>query len=815
MKRFLALVLTLAIFMGLATGISFTAKAEGENATVWSPTEITLESTKEYENPYKDVSIDAVFTHTDGTQISLPGFWKEENTFAVRFSPTKTGNWNYKITCSDASNASLTKEGTLTATENTSENELHKRGFVKAGDNVFTYDDGTPFFWLADTHWQAPNYEQTNVCNYPGCNCYNQFKHEVDNRLDKGFTVYQTYFDTSESDGGGQIGKIDSIWEQRFKLPSATVFNEKVDYMFQYLHESGLAIALGFGVHRATVRKMSVTDLKLFVRYCVARYACYSILWITGQEITRPSEEAYDPTMSVMDVWVEIAKYVDELDGYKHPNSAHMDVMDLSNMAALELQKQSWHTYWATQGGHGLGMLPTKKHYMAYCSGEKPVVEAEYNYEDINCGVFTGYDAVRIGAWNAMLNGCAGYTYGAAGIWANCYSTEGNVGWYDGFTSYNYEPWYMGLDKPGSFEMTYMKNFFMTIKDWSKLVARYEDTRYADFLKDSKKMMSSTDDGTTFVCYFINEDTSTGKIYGLDNTKTYKALWYNVLTGKFIPVSDNIQGVQQYDVPEKPTTEDWVFLLTSDELNGYKTEAVYKQPEKQENVGNMVTPYKVTALGGLEYKNGRLRNNTESLYDLDGRTAWEPHAHRVTQTIIYDLGAAYDLTQINIVPATETVLPKYRIEGSNDGKNWTIIVNTKLHDFTLSDDKTYSQEALTGAYRFVKILLLNAEDIPTQQVDKVEYRIVRNNRYFDQTKETACYSHTAIAEISVFASGLAKDIPAQNGDTGVGGGGTAQNGSDVNGGITVKVLPIAITGAVAIILIGLSIVIKTRKNKQD
>ena len=807
MKRFLALVLTMAIFMGLLTGISFTAKAEGESATVWSPTEITLTSTKKYDNPYKDVSIDAVFTHTDGTQISLPGFWKEEDTFAVRFSPTKTGTWNYKITCSDASNTSLTKEGTLNAKENTSENGLQKHGFVKTGDGIFTYDDGTPFFWLGDTNWQSLNYVQNDNCNYPGCKCYNQFKHEVDNRVEKGFTVYQTYFDTAVNDGGGQAGLIDSIWEKKNKLPSSEVFNNKIDKMFEYLHEADMAVALGFGAHRGTVRAMSLADMKLFVRYCVARYACYSILWMTAQEITNQETEAYDPTMTVMEAWIEVAKYVDEIDGYKHPNSAHMNVMDLTNMSALELQKQSWHTYWATQGGHGLGMLPTKKHYQAYCAGTKPVIEAEYNYEDINCGVFTGYDAVRIGAWNAMLNGCAGYTYGATGIWANCYSTEGNVGWYDGFTSYNYEPWYMGLDKPGSFEMTYMKNFFMTIKDWSKLVARYEDIRYADFLKDSKKMMASTEDKTTFVCYFINDDTSTGTIYGLDNTKTYKALWYNVLTGKFIPVNDNVQGAQ-YDIPEKPSTEDWVFLLTSDELKEYKTEALYKKAEKQENVGNIVTPYKVTAVGGLEYINGRLRNKTESLYDLDGRTAWEPHANRVTQTIIYDLGAAYNLTQINIVPATETILPKYRIECSNDGKNWNILVNTKLHDFTLSEDKTYSQEPLTGAYRYVKILLLNAEDIPQSQLNNVNYRIVRNNRYFEQTEETACYSYTAIAEISVFATGKAASIPVEQ-------GGAQTIEKVVNEGITVNILPVAITGVVAIIVIGLSVALKVKKNKQD
>jgi len=453
MKRFLALVLTMAIFMGLLTGISFTAKAEGESATVWLPTEITLESTKEYSDPYVDVEIDAVFTHTDGTQISLPGFWKEKNTFAVRFSPTKTGLWKYEITCSDSANASLTKKGSLDAKENTSENKLQKHGFVKTGKDIFVYDDGTPFFWLGDTHWQSPNYEQTNVCNYPGCNCYNQFKHEVDNRVEKGFTVYQTYFDTSESDGGGQAGKIDSIWEEKLKRPSTDVFNTKIDKMFEYLHEVDMVIALGFGLHTATARKMPLKDLKLFARYCVARYACYSVVWITAQEITRNKIEAYDPTTNVMQVWMDLAEYVGELDGYKHPNSAHMDVMDRSNLCALELAEQKWHTYWATQGGHGMQMLPVKQHYLAYCGTDKPVVEAEYNYEDINCGLFTGYDATRIGAWNAMINGCAGYTYGAAGIWANCYSTEGNVGWYDGFTSYNYEPWYMGLDKPGSFDI--------------------------------------------------------------------------------------------------------------------------------------------------------------------------------------------------------------------------------------------------------------------------------------------------------------------------------------------------------------------------
>ena len=65
-------------------------------------------------------------------------------------------------------------------------------------------------------------------CNYPGCSCSNQFRHEVDDRLAKGFTVYQTYFDSAESDGGGQRGVSPepSMWKVRHTLVDPTVFTE-------------------------------------------------------------------------------------------------------------------------------------------------------------------------------------------------------------------------------------------------------------------------------------------------------------------------------------------------------------------------------------------------------------------------------------------------------------------------------------------------------------------------------------------------------------------------------------------------------------
>src|SRR3546814_8351176 len=90
---------------------------------------------------------------------------------------------------------------------NSGNTELDRRGFVRIADDsrMFSYADGHPFFWLGDTHWQAPDYERLEECNAPGCDgaCGNsQFKHLVNNRVAKGFTVYQTYPDAAENDGG-------------------------------------------------------------------------------------------------------------------------------------------------------------------------------------------------------------------------------------------------------------------------------------------------------------------------------------------------------------------------------------------------------------------------------------------------------------------------------------------------------------------------------------------------------------------------------------------------------------------------------------
>lgn len=678
-----------------------------EQVEVWKRTDVILKSSKTYDNPYKDVEIDAVFTHEDGTEIKLYGFWNGENEWRVRFAPTKVGVWSYQITASDTANSSLHgKSGKLLAVENTGTTALDRHGFVKISENgrYFTYDDGTPFYWLGDTNWQAPNYVSLTQCNYPGCQCESQFLHELNDRLDKGFTVYQTYFDSAESDGGGQLATTSepSLWLSKFESVDPETFSNKIDVMFDTLADSGMVIALGMGVHSHTTNAMNQTDLNRMTRYLTARYASYPIVWITAQEITG------EPQFSA---WNASAKIVDAGDGYHHPQGAHQFPSSVDGAYIQKLDKEAWHEFYALQAGHG-PTIPQKSLYEGYWNNPrndtpKPFVETEANYEDIICGGFNGYEASRITAWKANLSGSYGFTYGVTGVWANNYSTAGNVGWYG---SFSYEPWYMGIDKPGSFEMKYMRDFFEYV-DFSKLVPRFYDETYSDLTAENK-VLASSDDGKTYVAYFYNASLSTGELRGLNGGERYSAKWYNPLTGKFVEIAKDVtvtDGV--YRIPQKPTAGDWVLLVTSRELGEYETETAYT-----DDLIDTRTNFALDGSATVSSDNsGMILYGGAEAIDGDLLTYWCAGNGNMPQWLILDLGKTQSFAQIDLYLyngeySHPMSYASFTVEGSLDGITYTPIDSQTRAEPTPSRGAHLYRITKTGTYRYLKISFSEVEN---------------------------------------------------------------------------------------------------------
>jgi Domain of unknown function (DUF5060)/Protein of unknown function (DUF4038) len=124
----------------------------------WRVLELSFTSTQHYDNPYRDVNVDVHFTAPDGSVLTMPGFWYGENIWKVRFAPPTVGVGRYGSVCSSPSDTGLHQQtGTFNVTEYQGELDIYKHGFLKVSKHkrYLEHDDGTPFFWLGDTHWRC------------------------------------------------------------------------------------------------------------------------------------------------------------------------------------------------------------------------------------------------------------------------------------------------------------------------------------------------------------------------------------------------------------------------------------------------------------------------------------------------------------------------------------------------------------------------------------------------------------------------------------------------------------------------------------
>ena len=97
-------------------------------------------------NPF-DVPLEATFT-CKGTRINVEGFYDGEDTYRVRFMPTKAGTWRY--TLSSPAKELDGKTGTFEAVPATGSNH----GMVETdGEHAFRYADGTRYYPFGTTSY--------------------------------------------------------------------------------------------------------------------------------------------------------------------------------------------------------------------------------------------------------------------------------------------------------------------------------------------------------------------------------------------------------------------------------------------------------------------------------------------------------------------------------------------------------------------------------------------------------------------------------------------------------------------------------------
>ncbi len=544
----------------------------------WVAAEIPFTATNEIKN-IQDAEVDVTFVNrTTGTKMVMPAFWDGGTDWKVRFAPTECGIWDYTLAFTGADLGITAAGGTLACNTYKGDLDIYKHGFVNAyGNKYFSYADGTPFFYLGDTHWGMLGEEFDSAGPNAGdIQTDSHFKYIVDKRIEQGFTVYQ-----SEPIGHGFVAT-DGITKTDMRG------FQKCDQYFQYIAEKGMVHANAELLFPGEVTDKFIEDTELIraaSRYWVARYGAYPVMWTLGQEIDNDYFGKNNITTE-NNPYVVMAKYIAECDPYKSPLTGHQENTSLvgakGGVPSIRAGKacinepsvflgNSAHTWWGVQWHPAMdqqyNFLLVKDFWE---NGEgKPAVLYETLYECLD----TNNYGARAKSWIAYLSGLYGCGYGCQDIWyykseygKNSESRDGNI-------TVTLEDkqitWGEAIKLPTGDQLGYMRQFFEKLA-WWKLVPDFEGVNAYQSNKENNSALYAVayNKDKVYVAYFYNEnEDAAGTLINMNQKATYTAQWFNPVTNEYTLIDNAIKPEKigetyGYNIPNKPTAQDMVLIVT-------------------------------------------------------------------------------------------------------------------------------------------------------------------------------------------------------------------------------------------------------------
>lgn len=583
--------------------------------------EIEFVSDKEYEDTVYTVDMDVIFTNKDsGTTLKVPAFWDGGTDWKVRYALTEVGTWTWETVCTDETNAGLHGlSGEVQCVEYVGDLDIYKHGFLKAEDGTryLMYRDGTPFFYLGDTHWTLPMLSLDNY-NHSADSAYSkiteeeaekygitsQFEYIMDYRWEQGYTVIQSQ-QLGNNGGAVDYGAglvnygcpdswmgyddqtilqtgIDEIVEAQF---------DQLDKYFKYIADKGFVHAHAqLGTYPipfiAQYFDGVVTDeqLEKLCRYWVARYCAYPVIWATGQEVDNDHyavENAGKSNGSVCpspeeNPWRLVMESCASYDPYDHPSTAHQEYTGVTQADESSFDELESHGFYAAQWKPDMDSVPSRdgagyeildwgmfKEYW-----NNPYERAVINYEGGYDHHWSGPLRNRLQGWGSFLNGHYGYGYGVQPIWALHWANGDakNALIYD--DDYDVwrrdQTWLEGLFLDGGQQMIYMKGL-LTQYEWWNLIPCFDGNEYFSPVKTPNGYTSgacvSTISNELYIGYFYNTNGPSsvqGTLTGMENGD-YEIYWMNCESGLYFKTEVVTVTDGTYEV-HKPSFSDCVLV---------------------------------------------------------------------------------------------------------------------------------------------------------------------------------------------------------------------------------------------------------------
>ena len=555
------------------------AAEETLTAETWRAVELCFESEKRYDDPFADVTLDLLL-YGNGRLYTVPGFWDGGGTWRVRFVCPAAGTWQCRTVCSDETNAALHgRTAQVDCAPYSGELDIYQHGFVttRYGEKYLTYEDGTPFYYLGDTHWELAQetLEMVSVISAK--------------RAAQGFTVYESQpmdydFNTAVTENVSENGLEDlRDLDEKFRIIADSGLTHANSQFFWPL--SGMTRLIenhgGWTEPKLTgmlgTKKVTMPDLsdeaKAYLeklsRYWIARYSAYPVIWTLGQEIDNdPYQNENSPWNAVNNPYKYVAEYLNKYDPYDHPVTAHQESTGdtaaygnglgtgelnmiwypgaqpsaFRNVAAHTMYAPQWHPH-----------LTKRDDYMSardywYNGQGKPAV----NYEGCYCYLWTKNFGARAQAWASYLTGLYGCSWGGQPTWAyqNSYDIDNTSD--DGVDIIRPEEkraatWQDALEYPSSYQVGYMRSFMEQLA-WYELLPRFNNLAYFVPASDVYSYCASNRDNTEMVVYFYsftdptvgekintkeNGGVMTGTVGSLVPFAEYTYRWFDPISGEY------------------------------------------------------------------------------------------------------------------------------------------------------------------------------------------------------------------------------------------------------------------------------------------
>ncbi|HMJ88175.1 MAG TPA: DUF4038 domain-containing protein, partial [Candidatus Acidoferrum sp.] len=442
------------------------------------PLEISFTATKPHDDPFNTVQVNVLFTDAKGATKLVPAFWDGGSVWKVRYASSVLGEHRWKSQCNDTSDWGLNDvEGAVEIKPYTGKNPLFKHGPIRVAPDKrhLQHADGTPFFWLGDTWWMG----LCHRLHFP-----DEVRQLATDRKQKGFNVIQIvvglYPDMFPFDPRG-ANEAGFPWTTNYTSIRPEYF-DAADKRIRYLIDEGFTPCI-VGAWGYFLPMMGETRAKQHWRELIARYGAWPVTWCVAGEANLPWYLAknfpYDDREQVKG-WTEVARYIRATDPFHRLTTIHPTGIGKLN-ARWAINDASLIDFDMLQTPHGeaAAIAPTvaAMNHAFQLPPAMPVINGEAAYENLGGGIPAEWPRAMF--WLCMINGAAGHTYGANGIWQvnRREKPHGPSPHHTDANGYGTIPWDDAMRLPGSQQIGNAKKFLEKFP-WQNCVPMPESVRW-------------------------------------------------------------------------------------------------------------------------------------------------------------------------------------------------------------------------------------------------------------------------------------------------------------------------------------------------